>query len=106
MDTSNLITAAAFSAFIKCQTKAHLLAIGEPAPGAYFTDIEARISAMYKAEAKRRLNIGTEVAESLHFGPLWRSSNDATITYYFDCEIAVYDFTRPPHRPRERRSQK
>jgi len=106
MDANNLITAAVFSALIKCPTKAHLLAIGEPAPGAYFTDIEARISAMYKAEAKRRLNIGIEVAKSLDCGPLSRSSNDATITYYFDCEIALYDFTRPPHRPRERRSQK
>jgi hypothetical protein len=51
MDASNPITAAVFSAFLKCPTKAHLVAIGEPAPGAYFADIEARISFMYKAAA-------------------------------------------------------
>ena len=54
MDASNPITAAVFSAFLKCPTKAHLLAIGEPAPGTFFADIEARISSMYKAVAKRR----------------------------------------------------
>ena len=36
MDTNNPITAAVFSAFLKCPTKAHLMAIGEPAPSAYF----------------------------------------------------------------------
>jgi hypothetical protein len=29
MDTNNSITAAVFTAFLKCPTKAHLLAIGE-----------------------------------------------------------------------------
>ena len=44
LDTNNSITAAVFIAFLKCPTKAHLLAIGEPAPATFFTDIEARIS--------------------------------------------------------------
>src|SRR6266404_3071598 len=73
MDASNPITAAVFSAFIKCPTKAHLLAIGEHAPGAYFADIEARIASLYKAAAKRRLRVGAEVAEPIDFGELWRS---------------------------------
>jgi hypothetical protein len=30
MSASNQISAAVFSAFVKCPTKAHLLAIGEP----------------------------------------------------------------------------
>jgi hypothetical protein len=51
MKTNNSITAAVFSAFLKCHTKAHLLAIGEPAACTFFTDIEARISSMYKAVA-------------------------------------------------------
>jgi len=68
MDASNSITAAVFSAFIKCPTKAHLLAIGEPPPGTFFADIETRISYMYKAVAKRRLRVGDEVAEPLDFG--------------------------------------
>ena len=49
MDTHDLITAAVFIAFLKCPTKAHLLAIGEPAPATFFTDIEAGISLMFKS---------------------------------------------------------
>ena len=81
------------------------LAIGEPAPGAYFADIEARISSMYKAVAKRRLRIGAEVAELLDFGELWRSLDHGAIAHYVDCDTAVYDFALPPHRPGGRQPQ-
>jgi hypothetical protein len=67
MDAYDPITAAAFSAFLKCPTKAHLLVIGEPAPAAFFADIEARASSMYKAAAKRRLSVGNGAAEPLDF---------------------------------------
>src|SRR6266568_2743974 len=106
MGASNQISAAMFSAFLKCPTKAHLLAIGEPAPGAFFVDIEARISRMYKAVAKRRLPTGTKVAELLEFGQLWRSLDYETITHYVDCDTAVYDFALPQHRHRGRQPQK
>ncbi len=96
MKTNNSITAAVFSAFLKCPTKAHLLAIGEPAPCTYFADIDARISSMYKAVARRRLGVETELAEPLDFGQLWCSPDCATITHDVDCETAVYDFTLPP----------
>jgi hypothetical protein len=55
MGVSTQISAAIFSEFLKCPTKAHLSAIGEPAPGTFFVDIEARISYLYKAMAKRQL---------------------------------------------------
>jgi predicted RecB family nuclease len=106
MDASNSITAAVFSAFIKCPTKAHLLAIGESPPGTFFADVEARISSVYKALAKRRLHGGAEEAEPLEFGQLWRSPDYATITHDVDCETAVYDFELPPHRPGSRQPQK
>ena len=106
MDASNSITAAVFSAFIKCPTKAHLLAIGASPPGTFFADVEARISSMYKAVAKRRLHVGAEEAEPLEFGQLWRSSDYETITRDVDCETAVYDFALPPHRPGSRQPQK
>ena len=61
MNTSDLITAAVFTAFLKCPTKAHLLAIGESAPATFFTDIEARISSMYKSVASRRMRVGEVV---------------------------------------------
>ena len=105
MVASNPITAAVFSAFLKCPTKAHLLAIGEPPPGTFFADIEARISSMYKTVAKQRLRLGAEVAEPLDFGQLWRSLDYEAITHHVDCETAVYDSALPPHRPGGRQPQ-
>ena len=98
MNASNQISAAVFSAFVKCPTKAHLLAIGEPAPGAFFVDIEARISSMYKPVAKRQLHSGAKVAEFLEFGQLWRSLDYGTIPHDVDCETVVYDFALPQRR--------
>src|SRR5580704_6314270 len=46
----------------------------------FFANVEARISSMYKAVAKRRLHVGAEEAEPLEFGQLWRSSDYETIT--------------------------
>ena len=106
MDTSNPIAAAIFSAFLKCPTKAHLLAIGEPTPGTFFTDIEVRISSIYKVVAKRQLHIGTQVAKLLEFEQLCRNHDYVNITHHVDCETAVYDFALPPRRPRGRQPQK
>jgi hypothetical protein len=105
MDASKPITAAIFSAFLKCPTKAHLMSIGEPAPGIHFADIEARISSMYKAAAKLRSPLGAEVAELLDFKELWRSREHDAITHHVDCDTAVYDFAPPPHRPGARGRQ-
>lgn len=101
MDTNNPITAAVFIAFLKCPTKAYLLAIGEPAPGSYFVDIEARISSMYRAVAKQRLGVGAEVAKLLDFGQLGRSLDFEATEHHVDCETAIYDLARPPHRPED-----
>jgi hypothetical protein len=105
MGASIPITAAVFSAFLKCPTKAYLMAIGEPAPGAFFTGIEARISSMYKAAAKQRFPIKAEVAELLDFGQLWRGLGYEAITHHIDCDTAVYDFAPPPHRSGVRQPQ-
>ena len=72
MDASDPITAAVFSAFIKCPMKAHLLAIAAPVTGTFFADIETRISSMYKAGAKQRLRVGTDAVKPLDFGEIWR----------------------------------
>jgi predicted RecB family nuclease len=105
MDANTPITAALFSAFLKCPTKAHLLSVGEPAPGAHFADIEARISSIYKAMAKQRSPIGAEATELLDFRELWRSLDHDAITHYVDCDTAVYDLAPPPHRPGGRQRQ-
>jgi hypothetical protein len=95
MDASTQISAAILLAFLKCPTKAHLLAIGEPAPGAFFVDIEARVSSMYKAVATRQLSTGAKVAEVLAFGQLRYSLDDKTITHYVDCDTVIYDLALP-----------
>ena len=105
MNASNPITAAAFSAFIKCPTKAHLLVVGEPPPGSFFANIETHISSLYKAVAKRRLCIGAGAAELLDFRQLLRSRDYATMSHDVDCETAVYDFALP-HRPGGRQPRK
>src|ERR1700674_3327531 len=85
MDTNNSITAAVFIAFLKCPTKAHLLAIGEPAPTAFFTNIEERISSMYKSAVTPTLRVGTDVAEPLDFEDLWSSRDHDAIARPIDC---------------------
>ena len=103
MDANNPITAAVFSAFLNCPTKAHLLAIGAQSPDSYFADIEARISSMYKAAAQQELRVGVEVAETLDFGQLERKFDYQTTTHYVDCQTAVYKFPWP-RRPKERQT--
>jgi hypothetical protein len=99
MDAYDPITAAAISAYLKCPTKAHLLVIGEAAPATFFADIEARISSMYKAAAKRWLGVGTGAAELLDFARIWTSLDYDASTHRIDCETAVYDFAAQSHRP-------
>ena len=106
MDANNLVTAAVFSAFIKCPMKAHLLVIGTPASGTFFADIETRMSSMYKAEAKQHLRVETDVGEPLNFGQIWRAPDCAAVSGEVDCETAIYDFALPPRRPGRRQPQK
>jgi len=48
MDTNNSITAAVFIAFLKCPTKAHLLAIGEPAPTTFIVFMVLKQAWLYR----------------------------------------------------------
>ena len=106
MDASDPITAAVFSAFIKCPMKAHLLASGAPVTGTFFADMETRISSMYKAGAKQHLRVGTDAVKPLNFGDIYRDPGCATVTREVDCETAIYDFALPPRRPERGRPQK
>lgn len=60
---------------------------------------------MYKAEVKRRLRVGAEVAEPLDFGQLWRSLDYEAITPHVDCETTVFDLALSRHRPGGRQPQ-
>ncbi len=104
MNATIRITAAEFSAFVKCPTKAHLLAINEPPPGTFFADIEARMSSMFKAAAKRRLRVEVTMAEPLDLGQQFRSVENEAIMNHVDCEKAVFDLA-PPHSPEDRQFQ-
>jgi hypothetical protein len=104
MDASNPITAAVFSAFLKCPTKAHFLAIGEPAPDSFFADIEARISTMYRTAATR-LHIGADVIRPLAFSQLQRGIDNVSVTHHIDCDTVVYVLALPPRRLEDRQSQ-
>jgi len=106
MGASDPITAAVFSAFIKCPMKAHLLASGAPVTGTFFADMETRISSMYRKGAKQHLRVPTDAAKPLNFGEIWRDPDCATVTREVDCETAIYDFALPPRRPGRRQPQK
>ena len=99
MDTNHSIAAAVFVAFLKCPTKAHLLAIGEPSPTAFFTNIEERISSMYKSAVTPTLRVRTDVAEPLDFEDLWSSSDHEAIARPVDCETTAYNVASPSHEP-------
>ena len=106
MCTSNLITAAAFSAFIKCPMKAHLLVVGLSSPGTFFANMDACILSMYRAAAKQRLRTASEVAEACDFVQLWNSPDYSVIKRHVDCETAIYDFALPPHKLESRLPRK
>jgi predicted RecB family nuclease len=105
MSANNLITAAVFSAFLKCPTKAHLLLVGEPHSETFFTDAEAHISSMFKAAALRSCT-GTEFEEALDFGQLEYGSDLKPASRYVDCRTTAYDLALPADKPRKERSQK
>jgi predicted RecB family nuclease len=106
MNTNNSITAAVFFAFLKCPTKAHLLAIGEPAPATFFSDIEARISLTYKSAVTRNLPAGAEVAKPLDFGELLSSRNHEALAHPVDCKTAIYNLVLSSDEPGLGRSRK
>jgi hypothetical protein len=95
MELDNQITAAGFSAFVKCPTKAYLLAISETAPESYFAALHSRISSTYKAMAAPHLFAGAAGGELCSFEQLRNDQNGEIIVRHVDCETAVYDFGRP-----------
>src|SRR5262249_52841857 len=86
------ITAAVFAAFLRCPTKAYLLAIGEPTPQTFFADIEARISSTYSTVTKHQLRVEYNVSQPLDFNQIWRGVIDSkAMRHYVNCDTAVYD---------------
>jgi CRISPR/Cas system-associated exonuclease Cas4 (RecB family) len=84
MDVS--VSAATFSSFLKCRRKGYFISRNIPAPSALFSDIEARLFALYKAEATDRR--GDRL--TANFRDVARGSI-ATV-HGIDCATAVYRF--------------
>lgn len=105
MESSNTFTAAIFSAFLKCPTKARFLAIAEPPPETYFSDLEVGISSMYKSQVKVRLRDKGEVVTPASFQQIC-NGGDLRAGHWVDCDTAVYDLSLPHHGSADRRSRK
>jgi predicted RecB family nuclease len=102
---SNSITAAVFLAFLKCPTKAYLIARDETAPDAFFTDTQARISSMYKSLVTQTLRVEGEVIEPLDFSELCAGRCHEGVAHPVDCKTAIYNFVLPSREPEGRPSQ-
>src|ERR1700677_1799453 len=94
MELNKQITAAIFSAFVKCPTKAYLLASGEHTPDAYFTELRTRVSSNYKKIASRQVlpASASRQAGICSLDQLLCDQEVKTADRQVDCETAVYDF--------------
>ncbi len=88
------ITDVVFSAFVKCPTKAYLLASCEHKPDSYFTEMTVRISSAYKNIACRQKLAGSWRGEIYRFEQLPRDPTVNGTQYHVDCETVAYDLSR------------
>jgi CRISPR/Cas system-associated exonuclease Cas4 (RecB family) len=96
--TSTNITAAVFAAYLKCPTKAYLIAHGQYSTDTFVVDMHRRISAAYKFRASRDRGAGLTGVGLIDF---LRSKTDGVCelaTLFVDCETALYAWDRPPAR--------
>src|ERR1700720_1788783 len=101
MESNGQITAALFAAFVKCQTKAYLLASEEPKRDSYFTEMATRVSSAYKNIASRQPPVDSGRNAFCSFSQFSRG-RDCDIVNHVDCETAVYNL-QPSKRPSYRK---
>jgi predicted RecB family nuclease len=85
----NTITAAIFAAYLKCPTKAYLMAHGEKVPDTFFADIRERISAAFKARVNQNLRMGSPNVVPIDFLRLVGDLASDGATLFVDCETAL-----------------
>jgi predicted RecB family nuclease len=85
MDASANITAAVFTAYLKCPTKAYLMALREKPPDTFVADTCRRISAAYKAKV-----IGSSGAVPIDFSQLPDDLAIEVTNSFVDCETTSY----------------
>jgi CRISPR/Cas system-associated exonuclease Cas4 (RecB family) len=89
-ESIDVITASVFAAYLKCPTKAVLLACGETSFDTFFTDIGRNTSLAYKAKIKR--------ISSVKFCELAGSSSAEMSPTFVDSETAFYTRSIEDHR--------
>src|SRR3954451_20180453 len=94
MSAISTISATVFAAYLRCPTKAYLLARGER-PGSFFTDTLGRISNAYKAAACERLGAGVAGFTSISRLPLPTAPASDRAVVFVDCETASYALDIP-----------
>src|SRR3954469_17256885 len=95
MSANSTISATVFAAYLRCPTKAYLLARGEKPPGSFFTDTLGRISSAYKATACERLGAGVAGFASISRLPLPTAPASDRAVAFVDCETASYALDIP-----------
>src|SRR5262249_8098981 len=85
MDASANITAAVFAAYLKCPTKAYLMAHREKSPDTFVADACGRISAAYKAKV-----IGSSGTVPIGFSQLQDDLAIEVTNSFVDCETTSY----------------
>jgi predicted RecB family nuclease len=85
MDASVNITAVVFAAYLKCPTKAYLIAHHEKPPDTFVADTLRRISAAYKAKV-----IGSSVTLPIDFSQLPAGPAIEATDSFIDCETTSY----------------
>ena len=95
MSANSTISATVFAAYLRCPTKAYLLARGERPPGSFFTDTLGRISSAYKATARERLGASVAGFASISRLPLPTAPASDRAVAFVDCETASYALDIP-----------
>src|SRR5687768_17471496 len=101
MTTITSIDETVFSAYLKCATKAYLLATGETAPSSHFADAEARIVEAYRSRVVRHFRDASLRVEPIAFSEVGRDLGGHAIAYYVDSDTVTYGCQ--PKREREER---
>ena len=106
MSAISTISATVFAAYLRCPTKAYLLARGERPPGSFFTDTLGRISSAYKATACERLGAGVAGFASISRLPLPTAPAPDRAVAFVDCETASYALDIPTRARSDCRTRK
>jgi predicted RecB family nuclease len=82
------------------------LAIAEAPPETYFSDVEGRISSMYKSLAKPRLKTTDAAREPVTFHQIKSGGDLGAMTHLVDCDTTVYDLALSQHGSADHRARK